>query len=173
VSIDRVLLVGLMGAGKTSVGTALAARLGWPWLDNDDLVAQAQGASKQTLAALVGVSALHAGEVAALQVALTRRPPLVAGVAGFAPTVPAAAGLMAAASGTLVVWLRADVDTLAARLRADPQDRPLLGADPAVALRRLAVDREPAYSAVADLVLDVAGHTPEELAARIATRVVG
>ena len=157
-----MLLLGLMGAGKTAVGRELAAALGWPHADNDDLVAEATGASKEALLARDGVTALRAAESSALHLAATRPGPLVAGVA--AGVVLDRADVAVLAGADLVVWLRASHEVLAARIDADPADRPWLTGGTLAAVRRLARAREPRFAEVADLVVDVDRRSPREVA---------
>jgi len=78
----RVLLIGMMGAGKSTVGTALSARTGWPYYDNDELVVRATGKPAPDVLDDSGVAALRAVESLALVQALTIDSPLVAGIAG-------------------------------------------------------------------------------------------
>src|SRR6202042_3262011 len=79
---DRVLLMGMMGAGKTTVGHALSARLGWPYLDNDELLARAVGKDTRRVQLEDGVEVLRRDESLALTEALTMPPPVIAAVAG-------------------------------------------------------------------------------------------
>jgi shikimate kinase len=171
-AIDRVLLLGMMGAGKTTVGQALGVALRWSYLDNDELVADATGAAKESLLERAGIAALRSAETAALLLALHREGPLVAGIAGGAVLDPHNVRLLANRSdGALVVWLRAPVSVLAARIVADPQDRPWLSGDPVAALSRLAEERDPGYAAAADLTVDVGDVALDEVVARIAAVV--
>ena len=62
----KVVLMGLMGAGKTTVGRGLAARLGWPFHDSDDDLARATGVTARQLVARDGTVVLHAVEAAVL-----------------------------------------------------------------------------------------------------------
>lgn len=172
-TIDRVLLVGMMGAGKTTVGRALGKRLGWPYLDNDDLVAEAAGAAKDTLLASTGVASLRSAETAALLLALHRVGPLVAGVAGGIVLDQRNVDALARrGDGALVVWLHAPIEVLAARIEADPQDRPWLAGDTLAALQRLALVREPRYAAAADLTIRVDLESLSEAVERIAAAVL-
>ena len=148
---DRVLLVGMMGAGKTTVGRRLGLRLGWPYYDNDELLHRAVGVRTRELQRKKGEAALRRAESAALSVALTQGPPLVAGVAAGVVTDPMDRQRLRA--GGFVVWLRARIETLAARV--ENTDRPWLGKDPAAALSRLYAGRADLYAAVADMVVDV------------------
>ncbi len=161
----RVLLIGLMGSGKTTVGHEVAARLGCPYVDNDEVVQELVGASKDTLVELKGEAGLRAAESAAMRVLAARPGPFVAGVAAGVVLDPANVAFLADLPvDTPVVWLRARTDTLAARVAVDRQDRPWLTDDLATAIRRLAAAREPGFAKVADAVVDVDSGTPGELA---------
>jgi shikimate kinase len=159
-----VLLVGMMGAGKTTVGQALAALLGWRYLDNDEQLRLVAGADTRTVQELDGEAALRRAESAALSVALTTAGPLVAGIAGGVVCDPLDRSRLRA--GGFVVWLRADLGTLARRVAGT--DRPWLGADPYDALRRLYAGREHLYAGVADLAVDVGTLPADAVARRIA-----
>jgi shikimate kinase len=163
-SVDRVLLVGMMGAGKTTVGKALSALLGWPYFDNDTLLARAVGKDTRRVQEEDGERALRRAESAALDVALTEGGPLIAGVAGGVVLDPL--DVQRLTSGGFVVWLRADLMTLVRRVAGT--DRPWLGADPVHALQKLYAGREVLYQSVASLVVDVDAIPAEEIALLIA-----
>lgn len=169
-----VLLIGMMGAGKTTVGSSLAALLGWPYLDNDAVVRRLAGTALEELVATAGETRLRMAEQRALVAALGGGQ-VVAGVAGGVVLDPAGRSLLAAAAAHdahLVVWLRARIATLAGRLsRPGEPARPWLSGDPAVALRALAADREPVYAQLAQLVVDVDGVAPLAVAAQVLRRV--
>ena len=129
---ERVQMIGMMGAGKTTVGGALSRLLGWPYFDNDELLARAVGKDTRRVQEEDGLAALRRAESAALTVALEEGGPLIAGVAGGIVTNPL--DLDRLHRGGFVVWLRADLATLAARVRGT--NRPWLGQSPEVAMRR-------------------------------------
>jgi len=159
-----ILLLGMMGAGKTSVGTAIAQVTGWTYLDNDELVEQATGRTPPAILGADGEDALRAAETDALRRALQLRPPAVAGVAGGAVLGPANRDLLRAAPD--VVWLRARPDTLIRRVGRGA-GRAWLQPDPAAAITRLTAIREPYYAEVADAIVDVDDLSPEEAAAAV------
>ena len=99
-----------MGAGKSTIGRAVATRLGWPYVDNDDLVRELGGAAPPAIAAARGIDELHRLEIAALEEVLRRPGPLVAGAAGFAVTDPGVTRLLR--ERATVCWLRARPATL-------------------------------------------------------------
>ena len=148
----RVLLVGMMGAGKTSVGRALETRTGWPYVDNDEAVQRLTGLDTASLEEARGVGALRRAEADGLHRALTAEPPLVAGVAGGVVESDADAAALRDADA-FVVYLHTPIDVLVARV-GDGDGRPFLQPDPEAALRRLYAGREPRYREVADLVVD-------------------
>lgn len=160
----RLLLIGMMGSGKTTVGRLLATRLGWRYLDSDAEVEQDTGRSVPEIFAEEGEAAFRAAEAAALRRAVTGTDHVVVSVAGGAVLDPHNRAVISS-SGT-VVWLRADPDTLAARV-GDGRGRPLLDGDPAAALERLDGVRRPLYAELADVVVDVDRLSPDEVAERV------
>lgn len=161
---ERILLVGMMGAGKSTVGLALARRLGWVYLDSDEQVMLRTGRSVPELFAERGEAAFRAEEKQVLEEAVASDRPAVVSVAGGAVLDPD--NRAAIRNGGKVVWLRAAVGTLAARVGTG-DGRPLLGDDPAAALARLYEERRPLYAELADVVVDVDGLTPQDAVGQI------
>jgi shikimate kinase len=165
---SRILLVGMMGAGKTTVGELVAHSLGWAYRDSDADVEAATGCTVPELFARDGEVAFRDAEADALARACAGDDPVVISVAGGAVLRPATRQLLSD-SGT-VVWLRARPETLSARV-GDGFGRPLLGEDPAVALVALDAVRRPLYAEVADLTIDVDELSAPEVSARILEKV--
>jgi shikimate kinase len=163
--MTRVLLLGMMATGKTTVGRAIAARTGWPYVDNDELVEQASGLATHELLARRGEKALRRAESGVLTTLLAMPEPLVAGVPGGVVLDPVDRARLRAGSAH-VVWLRAEVATLVRRVGAGA-GRPWLGDDPADALAQLAAVREPFYAEVADQVVDVDALPADRVAALV------
>lgn len=160
----RILLVGMMGAGKTTTGELVARRLGWDYRDSDADVEALTGRTVPELFARDGEAAFRKAEAKVLADACMRERPEVISVAGGAVLNEDNRKLIRE-SGT-VVWLRADPQRLAERV-GDGTGRPLLDDDPGAALARLAVERAPYYAEVADAVIDVDDLTVEEVADRV------
>jgi shikimate kinase len=160
----HILLVGMMGAGKTTVGKLVADRLGWRYCDSDADVEATTGLTVPELFERDGEAAFRRAESEVLAAACLATDPSVISVAGGAVLDPANRARVSAA-GT-VVWLRARPETTAARV-GDGAGRPLLGDDPAEAMARLNAVRAPMYAEVADLVIDVDDLGPTEVAARV------
>jgi shikimate kinase len=161
---QRVLLVGMMGAGKTTVGRELSRRHGWTYLDSDEEVQRRTGHTVPELFAAHGEAGFRAEETAALTTAVAMPPPLVVSVAGGAVLDPANRVLLRDAG--LVVWLRASPEVITRRV-GDGRTRPLLGDDPGAAVSRLLPVREPLYAEVADVIIDVDGVPVREVCDRI------
>jgi shikimate kinase len=160
----HILLVGMMGAGKSTTGQLVADRLGWGYRDSDADVAAMTGLSVPELFAREGEAAFRRAEAEVLASACTEERPLVISVAGGAVLDPANRALIVK-SGT-VIWLRARPETLGQRV-GDGAGRPLLGGDPTAAMTRLLAQRAPLYAELAGLVIDVDDLTPSEVADRI------
>ncbi|MDQ3570790.1 MAG: shikimate kinase [Actinomycetota bacterium] len=164
----RILLVGMMGSGKTTVGRSLATRLGYPYLDSDEQVERRTGHTVREIFEVQGEAAFRQEEKRALAEALSIDGPVVVSVAGGA--VLDADNRRRLQEAGLVVWLKAGVATLAERV-VGAQHRPLLGDDPLHSLTRLNLRRRPLYEELADLVIDVEQLTPEEVTEQIVQRV--
>jgi shikimate kinase len=157
----RVLLIGLMATGKSTVGTLLAARLSARYLDNDELVRLATGSALEDLRQREGVTGLRAAESQALTAALALTAPFVAGVAAGVVLDPADRDRLSNADAT-VVWLRARPETLANRVPSGG-DRPWLQLQPLAVFQQMAQERYPTYEVLSDLTVDVDERTPEQI----------
>ena len=147
----RVVLVGLPGVGKTTVGAALAIALGVPFRDLDELVAAAEGETPAEVLRTRGEDALRDAESRALAPAL-RSSGVVATGGGTVESADARALLSAE---PLVVWLTAPDAALLGRL--DGGDRPLVEGPTAERLADLIARRAPWYEEVADVTVDASG----------------
>lgn len=161
---DRhLVLVGLMGTGKSTVGPLLAAALGRRFVDLDDAVEASEGRSVRDLLSSGSPEAFRAAEAAALARLLEEPEPLVVATGGGA--VLDASSRQRLAAGPKVVWLQAPTDVLVARVAAaGAADRPLLDDGPTEVLARLAGERAPLYAEVAALSVDSSVDDPSGVA---------
>ena len=160
----HLILVGLMGAGKSTVGELCARRMGRPFIDTDELVQTAAGMTIAELFTVSGEGRFRAMEREALTDACASPRPAVIACGGGA--VVHADNRRTLKTGGFVVWLQADPDVLADRVGrgAARAERPLLSGTPAATLERLAQVREGAYAAVANEVVDTSHWSPAEVA---------
>jgi shikimate kinase len=165
--IERIVLTGFMGSGKSTVGRSLAQRLGWRFVDLDNLIEEREGRAVARIFAESGEAAFRSLETAALTSSL-REPRLVIALGGGALETPANRHALGTASQTRTVLLTASFETLynrcqqqiAAAAGSPLPVRPLLG-DREAAAARLA-RRDANYREAANLVLDTTGQQPEE-----------
>jgi shikimate kinase len=156
VSERHLVLVGMMGVGKSTVGRRCAKRLGRVFVDTDELVAATAGAPVTEVFARDGEAAFRAFERTAVADACAAPVAAVIAVGGGAVLDPDNRRRLRDAG--LVVWLQAPVEQLAARV-GDARTRPLLAGDPKGALQRLDGLRRGAYEATAHATIDTAGLT--------------
>lgn len=170
IQIDRsIALVGLMGAGKTTVGRLLATRLGLPFADSDEEVERSTGMSITRIFEQMGEAGFRAFEREAIGQLLDRAPQVIATGGGAFTDAITRARLL---DTCFTVWLDAPLEILAGRTVGDVR-RPLLRGREAVnALESLSAERRP-YYAQADLRLECQDEPPDRLADRITAALAG
>jgi len=181
----HLVLIGMMGVGKSSVGRRLALRLGRQLLDTDKIVEEEAGRTVAEIFAAEGEAAFRALEAAAVRKALDSQPYAVIAFGGGAVLDPITRGL--ARQLALVVWLQAPARELARRVSASQRRsggsaRPLLhptgrgsggdlgpaeGRSPEQVLDELARRRADAYKAAAHVLVDTAGRSPGQAATAV------
>ncbi len=157
-SADRhIVLVGMMGSGKTTVGRVLAARLKRDLLDTDALIEQREGRSVRDIFASDGEAVFRSIETQVLTDSLARPESAVIATGGGVVLCPENCASLRT-SGARVVWLRAEPAVLVERVKGGVH-RPLLDADPELTLRQMHEQREALYREVADLIIAVDGRS--------------
>ena len=148
---DRsVVLVGMMGVGKSSIGRRLAARLAVPFVDADTEIEKAAGMSISDIFARHGEADFRGGEARVIARLLDTGPQVLATGGGAIMNEGTRAGIK---SKGVSIWLSADFEVLMRRIAKRREDRPMLQTeDPAETLRQLLEIREPVY-AQADLTI--------------------
>jgi len=162
-----VLLVGMMGAGKSTVGRIVATRMRRPFRDSDADIERRTGHSVPAIFAARGEPAFRAEERAALCAALSSGVPSVIAVAGGAVIDPEARRRLR--SSGVVVWLDVPPHILAGRVGTG-EERPLLEGDPVGTLLRLDAVRRPVYRDLADVVMAAGRRCPGALAEDLVRR---
>ncbi len=163
-----IILVGLMGAGKTSVGKALARLLGKHFHDSDQEIERATGVKIPVIFEFEGEAGFRARESKMLA-ELVQRNNIVLATGGGAVLSAENRGVLAA-NGT-VIYLRAPVRSLLKRTRRD-RNRPLLQVpDPAAKLTALFEQRDPLYCEIAHLIVDTGEQSVRVLAGQIVDKL--
>ncbi|WP_233281578.1 shikimate kinase [Sphingomonas changnyeongensis] len=142
--MDRpIVLVGLMGVGKSTVGRRLAQRLGLPFVDADDEIVAAAGMPITEIFERYGEPYFRDGERRVIARLIDGTPKVIATGGGAFMNAATRALILDKA---IAIWLDADVDTLVARVKRR-ETRPLLkGRDPRAVLTALAAERNPVYA---------------------------
>lgn len=160
-----VFLIGMMGAGKTSVGRLLAQRLGRRFVDADQEIEARCGVSIPVIFEIEGEAGFRQRERAMID-ELTRLPGIVLATGGGAVLAPESRDRLR--SRGRVVYLRASAEDIWQRTRRD-RGRPLLAtADPRGRIAELLAQREPLYAQTAHLVFDSSQDSLKSTVARLA-----
>src|SRR5579863_8023663 len=139
-----IVLIGMMGVGKSSIGRRLGARLGVPFVDADAEIEKAAGMSIADIFARHGEADFRSGEARVIARLLEGGPQVLATGGGAVMIADTRAAIKAKG---VSIWLSADFDVLMRRILKRKNDRPMLQtADPAATLRQLLTEREPIYA---------------------------
>jgi shikimate kinase len=159
---DRIVLVGFMGVGKSTIGRHLAEKLGWAFLDLDAWIQEQQGQPIAQIFAANGEAHFREQERIAAEHAQTLSRHVVAAGGGAFAQAETRAALQ---KGATTVWLRCDLDAVLGRIAADKATGRPLAAD-RERMRTLLAGREPHYR-LADLIVDTTDTAPDDVAVRI------
>lgn len=164
---DRIVLVGPMGAGKSTIGRLLARHLGYPFHDSDKVIEERCGANIPWIFDVEGESGFRRREAQVIAELLEQRPVVLA-TGGGAITVEENRRRLA---DVFVVYLRTSLDQQYERTRMD-RNRPLLQHDdPRAVLENLFRERDPLYTGVADIVMKTDRKSPRLVARQIGNRI--
>ncbi|MEY3091721.1 MAG: shikimate kinase [Actinomycetota bacterium] len=161
----HVVLIGLMGSGKTTVGRKLALAIGRRFVDTDEEVERRTGRTVREIFETDGESEFRLIEHRVLADALASSDPLVVAAAGGAVLRDDNQALLR--DPHRVLWLRAEPELLIERVGRRRGHRPLLDDDPDRRLRQLSSEREPIYRALAGATIDVTDKTVDDVCAEI------
>ncbi|MBI4884071.1 MAG: shikimate kinase [Actinobacteria bacterium] len=159
---QHLVLVGMMGVGKSTVARVLAQRLGREILDTDAIIETRTGRSVREIFSTDGEPQFRSIESEVFRDALAAPEPAII-VAGGGVVLSASNRVASRAAVARVVWLCAEPTTLVERVQSG-QHRPLLDDDPAGTLNRMCAEREPLYREVADAIVRVDHRSVHEVA---------
>jgi shikimate kinase len=164
--LKRVVLLGFMGAGKSTVGPILARRLAWEFVDLDAEIERSVRLTIPEIFASRGEAAFRKLEAEVTGRVIERERMVLAPGGGWLANEQVT---QRGPAGTVTVWLRVSPEEVLRRVGSRRDDRPLLSvADPEAAVRRLLSEREPLYRE-ADLIVDTDGRTARAVATEIQT----
>ena len=164
-SFSGIALIGLRGAGKSTLGKILANRIGWGFVELNKEIEAQNGLSVAEIIALYGQEGFRRLEQAALTQLLARREPMVLATGGGLVSEPLTFERIL--SSFYTIWVKADPEEHMARVRGQGDLRPMADDRSAMAeLRNILASREPLY-ARASAVVDTAGLTVDAAAARL------
>jgi XRE family aerobic/anaerobic benzoate catabolism transcriptional regulator len=165
----RIALVGLRGAGKSTLGALLAERMGAPFIELDGRIEQESGSKLSVVFDLYGPAGFHRLEREALERVLETHERFVLATGGSIVNEPETFSRLRSACYT--VWLRAKPEDHMQRVIAQGDRRPMAGSQWAMAdLRKILVGREPLYEQ-ADASVDTSGKTVRQAATELAAVV--
>lgn len=160
-------LIGYRGSGKSTVAAPLAARLGWEWVDADAVIEQEAGRTIREIFASEGEAGFRRRERETIHTLLQRDRLVLAAGGGAILNSDTRRDMRAAGP---VVWLRADVSTLAGRIAGDPTTaarRPQLAGGGTQEIVKLLEAREPLYRECATQIVDTDDLAVEEIVERV------
>ena len=167
----RIALVGLRGAGKTTLGRMLAERLGWPFVEINRVIEQEYGASVSMLIDMSGVSAFRRYEQSALEKVIADHDRVVIATAGGIVSNPETYALLLRRTHT--VWIKALPQEHMARVIAQGDFRPMAENRAAMSDLVAILEARRADYAQSDAELDTSGETVEQSLSRLAALVQG
>ena len=154
-----IVLIGFMGAGKTTVGRLVAAKLGLPFADSDQVIEQRTGRQIRRIFAEDGEPAFRDLEHSVIAALLASQDTVLA-LGGGAPSHPVTRSLLA---GLPVVYLRVSFAEAMSRV-GDDKGRPMLARPD---IRSLHAQREPLYASIATLTIDTDPLSPPDIALKV------
>lgn len=162
--VCRIVIVGFMGAGKSTVGSLLAAAVGWDFIDLDDEVARREGMPVHEIIRDRGIAGFRRVESELGREVLRKRCAVIS-VGGGWPAEPGHMDMLE--GGTVSVWLRVGTETALKRIAESDAVRPLLQVpDPMGTAESLLQERSPHYSR-GDIVVDAEDGSPDGVVRRI------
>jgi shikimate kinase len=167
-SDGSVFLIGMMGAGKTSVGRLLAQRLGKRFIDADQEIEARCGVTIPVIFEIEGEAGFRQRECSVIE-ELTRQPGIVLATGGGAVLAPESRHYLA--SRGLVIYLKASANEIWQRTRRD-RGRPLLATpDPQRRIAELLAAREPLYAEAAHITVESTHESLKSMVTRLVNRI--
>jgi len=150
--VSKIILVGMMGAGKTTIGKLLSNKLGYDFIDLDKIIEEKSGVKINTIFEIEGESGFRERELQVLSESLEKDKVIISTGGGIVTNEKSRAQLIK--NKALIIYLKANLQTLCNRLKND-NSRPILNVDDKEqVIERILEEREPYYKDLADMDVD-------------------
>lgn len=150
--VSKIILVGMMGAGKTTIGKLLSNKLNYNFIDLDKIIEEKSGVKINTIFEIEGESGFRDRELQALRHSLEKDQVIISTGGGIVTYEKSRTQLIK--NNALIIYLKANLQTLCNRLKND-NSRPILNvADKEQVIERVLEEREPYYYDLADMDVD-------------------
>jgi len=150
--VSKIILVGMMGAGKTTIGKLLSNKLGYDFIDLDKIIEEKSGVKINTIFEIEGETAFRERELKVLNDSIEKDKVIISTGGGIVTNEKSRAQLIK--HNALIIYLKANLQTLCNRLKND-NSRPILNVDDKEqVIERILEEREPYYQDLADMDVD-------------------
>jgi shikimate kinase len=150
--VSKIILVGMMGAGKTTIGKLLSNKLGFDFIDLDKIIEEKSGVKINTIFEIEGEAGFRDRELQVLSDSIEKDQVIISTGGGIVTNEKSKARLIK--NNALIIYLKANLQTLFNRLKND-NSRPILNVDnKEQVIKKILEEREPLYQELSDMVVD-------------------
>ena len=151
--VSKIILVGMMGAGKTTIGKLLSNKLGYDFVDLDKIIEERSGVKINTIFEIEGEAGFREREFQVLRDSIEKEKIIISTGGGIVVNKESRAQLIKN-NASLIIYLKANLETLFSRLKND-NSRPILNVDnKEQMIEKILNEREPLYQDLADMTVD-------------------
>ena len=148
----KIILVGMMGAGKTTIGKLLSNKLGYDFVDLDKIIEEKSGVKINTIFEIEGEAGFREREFQVLRASIEKEKVIISTGGGIVTNEKSRTHLIK--NNVFIIYLKANLQTLVSRLKND-NSRPILNVDnKEQVIERILLEREPLYQDLADMTVD-------------------
>jgi len=150
--VSKIILVGMMGAGKTTIGKLLSNKLGYDFVDLDKIIEEKSGVKINTIFEIEGEAGFREREFQVLRDSIEKEKVIISTGGGIVTNEKSRTHLIK--NNVFIIYLKANLQTLVSRLKND-NSRPILNVDnKEQVIERILLEREPLYQDLADMAVD-------------------
>ncbi len=150
--VSKIILVGMMGAGKTTIGRLLSNKLGYDFVDLDKIIEEKSGVKINTIFEIEGEVGFREREFQVLRDSIEKEKVIISTGGGIVTNEKSRTHLIN--NNVFIIYLKANLQTLVSRLKND-NSRPILNVDnKEQVIERILLEREPLYQDLADMTVD-------------------